>query len=132
MKLAGLGAAACLALAACAPEQQFHWGNYSAALYAYYADPTQLADYRQTLVEIVREGEPQRRVPPGIYAELGYLELQAGNEAEAKRYFELEKTRWPESSVFMDRMMAAMGGQAPAAAGAAPAGAAGSIPPAGS
>jgi hypothetical protein len=96
-------------MTACVPQKQYYWGNYSSALYDYYTDSTQLADYRQALVVIVQEGEAERRVPPGIYAELGYLELQAGNVAEAKRYFEREKERWPESAVFMDRMIAAIG-----------------------
>lgn len=109
MRLILVGAAACLAMTACVPQKQYYWGNYSSALYDYYTDSTQLADYRQALVVIVQEGEAERRVPPGIYAELGYLELQAGNVAEAKRYFEREKERWPESAVFMDRMIAAIG-----------------------
>ena len=93
-----------LALAACQPRGLYDWGGYSQALNNYYGDPENLADYRATLVAIIDAG-PGKRIPPGIYAELGYLELAAGNSGEAKRLFEREKAAWPESAAFMDRMI---------------------------
>ena len=93
-----IGAGACLLLAACVPQSQYYWGNYSQALYNYYGDPTKVQDYHQALVEVIAEAGPQNRVPPGLYAELGYLELQAGNESGAKDNFLKEKALWPESA----------------------------------
>ena len=44
-------------------------------------------------------------VPPGIYAEYGYLQLQQGNNAQAIALFKQEKALWPEATVFMDHMI---------------------------
>ena len=93
-----------LMLTACQPRGLYDWGGYSQALNDYYGDPENLAEYRATLVTIIESG-PDKRVPPGIYAELGYLELASGNTGEAKRLFEREKAAWPESAAFMDRMI---------------------------
>lgn len=108
MTLAGFSLVLALAVSGCAPTGQYYWGSYSESLYDYYRDPTRLGAYRTSLVGIIAEGEPTGRVPPGIYAELGFLELQAGNTADARRLFEQEKSLWPESSVFMDRMITAI------------------------
>jgi len=95
-------------LAACVPQSQYNWGNYSRALYDYYGDATKVDDYRAALTVLIAEAGPQKRVPPGTYAELGYLELQAGNESAAKDYFLKEKAIWPEAAGYMDRMIAAI------------------------
>jgi hypothetical protein len=125
VKLAGLSLVLALMVPACAPTGQYYWGSYSESLYDYYRDATQLGAYRASLVGIIAEGEPTGRVPPSIYAELGFLELEAGNTAEARRLFEKEKTLWPESAVFMDRMITAIdqadSGNDRTAPGAAPA-----------
>ena len=118
VRAAGLCLAAAVGLTACAPAGQYYWGSYSEALYGYYRDATRLGAYRASLAGIIEEGEPDGRVPPSIYAELGFLELEAGNTAEARRLFEKEKARWPESAVFMDRMITAID-QADADRGAA-------------
>jgi hypothetical protein len=44
-------------------------------------------------------------VPPGIYAEYGYLQLQQGKNLAAVDLFKQEESHWPESKVFMDRMI---------------------------
>lgn len=44
-------------------------------------------------------------MPPGIYAEYGYLQLQQGKTASAVELFKQEESHWPESKVFMDRMI---------------------------
>jgi hypothetical protein len=104
-----LRAGLCLALlaivlAGCGPKGLYHWGSYSSALNSHYRDPAKQAAYREALQEVIA-AEQGARVPPGIYAELGYLELASGNTAEAKRLFQQEKARWPESGLFMDRMI---------------------------
>jgi len=45
-------------------------------------------------------------VPPGFHAYLGYLYFDLGKVDEARREFETEKTNFPESAVFMDRLLA--------------------------
>ncbi len=111
-------------LGGCATQQtKYYWGNYDPALYAYYKDPTRLAEYAASLDAVIKAGESKNmKVPPGIYAEYGYLQLQAGKGKEAAALFEIEATHWPESRVFMDRMIAvASNPSAPAAATPSPA-----------
>lgn len=45
------------------------------------------------------------RVPPGMYANLGYIYLKARKSQEAVVNFEKEKEIYPESTYFMDRMI---------------------------
>jgi hypothetical protein len=110
--------AAVIALEACATTTEtYNWGGYEHSLYGYYKDPTKLGDLSQTLAAIIKSAEMNKAtVPPGIYAEYGYLQLQAGKGAEAVTMFEQEKARWPESRVFMDSMIKAASIPAPAAA----------------
>ena len=43
--------------------------------------------------------------PPGMYAHLGYLYLQTGNVDKAVAAFETEKTLFPESEAFINRLL---------------------------
>ena len=47
-----------------------------------------------------------KRVPPGMFANLGYLYLQNGQSGRARSLFENEKRLYPESAHFMDRVIA--------------------------
>jgi hypothetical protein len=51
-------------------------------------------------------------LPPGFRAHLGMLELNAGNAPRAKQLFEAEKTAFPESTPYMDRLLTKLDGQA--------------------
>lgn len=88
-------------LAACQPKTRFTWGGYDTALYSYYKDPTEIADYREALQEAIKEGSSNGTLAPGLYAELGYTYLQAGNKNAAIGLFERERAAFPESSGFM-------------------------------
>ena len=44
-------------------------------------------------------------VPPGFHAHLGYLYFQSGKIPQALQSFETEKSLFPESTVFMDRLI---------------------------
>jgi hypothetical protein len=48
-----------------------------------------------------------RPVPPGIFAEYGYgyLQLEQGKSGSAVEVFKKEESQWPESKVFMNRMV---------------------------
>lgn len=46
-----------------------------------------------------------QRVPPGMYANLGYIYLKSSKPKEAVSYFIKEKSTYPESAYFMDRMI---------------------------
>jgi hypothetical protein len=87
-------------------HQRYDWGNYDPALYAYYKDPGKAADLAESLAAIISTADSDHAlVPPGIYAEYGYLQLQQGKNLAAVELFKQEETHWPESKVFMDRMI---------------------------
>jgi hypothetical protein len=97
----------CVAVCGCATKHYaYDWGNYDPSLYAYYKDPTKMAKLEDELAVIVKAGDANgMTVPPGIYAEYGYLKLQQGQSDAAIDMFTQEKKRWPESTVFMDNMI---------------------------
>ena len=65
-------------ITACAPPKMYNWGNYEQGLYNSYKDPNQTEALRLSLEEQVVTVEASgQKMPPGIYAELGTLYLQA-------------------------------------------------------
>lgn len=98
---------ALLALTACAtPNKKYEWGGYEQALYGYYKAPADVDALVASIDAVVANAEKAGRpVPPGIYAEHGFLLLQQGKNQQAAVLFTKEKSRWPESTVLMDRMI---------------------------
>ena len=104
------GALGALLLAGCAsrPATLYSWGSYEEGIYASYSarsdypaerEITQLeADYQKARSANVR-------VPPGWHAHLGYLYYQTGKPEQARQEFISEKAAYPESTVFMDRLL---------------------------
>lgn len=87
-------------------SQRYGWGDYDPSLYAYYKDPAKVGELTTSLQAVIKDSESNHEpVPPGIYAEYGYLQLQQGKSQDAARYFKQEEAHWPESKVFMDRMI---------------------------
>jgi hypothetical protein len=96
-----------VALSGCATtNQKYDWGQYDPSLYAYYKSPAKVTELAISLEAIIKAAATKRSlVPPGIYAEYGYLQLQQGKSQEAVDFFRKEETLWPESKVFMERMI---------------------------
>ena len=94
-------------LAGCVTNhQRYGWGTYDPSLYAYYKDPTKEAELAESLAAVISTADSHHAlVPPGIYAEYGYLQLQEGKYLAAVELFKQEEAHWPESKVFMDRMI---------------------------
>lgn len=117
-------AAALALLAGCAPRPYYGWGNYNEVLYAHYRAPQDREAFVAGLAATIRSVEEQGlRMPPGLYAEYGYALFEEGRGAEAVAYFEKEKALWPESRLFMDKMIRNAGQRRPAAPTTGPAGA---------
>jgi hypothetical protein len=85
-------------------ETLFHWGEYENSLIERYVDK----DITQTeahLKELITEAEStQKRVPPGIYADYGFMLYKRGDKSSAIDYFEKEKKLYPESSFFIVKL----------------------------
>ena len=91
----------------CAAPSMYYWDKYSSSLYAYKKNPTDstLAKYKKSLINIIEESPKKNlRVPPGVYCEYGYLLAKEGNSIEAVKYFDLEKSTYPEAAYFIDKM----------------------------
>ena len=97
-----------LFLVGCATQEPlYYWGNYSQSLYKYKKYPLEetLQAHKAVLVNIIEEsGKQNKKIPPGICCEYGYLLLKEGNTQQAFYYFEMEEKTYPESSVFIKRL----------------------------
>jgi hypothetical protein len=93
----------------CATQpQKYYFGNYSQTLYKEVKDQNDesLLKHKQELEKIISESEKRMLiVPPGICAELGYLNLKSNNQSEAVRLFQKESEIYPESKCLMDRLI---------------------------
>lgn len=109
---AALVLAAALGAAGCASEPTLYsWGSYEEQLYQSYAKPgavppEKMAEKLEADYQKARSSN--KRMPPGWHAQLGYLYFQMGKPDEARREFTTEKAEFPESAVYMDRLLARM------------------------
>ena len=94
-----------LGISGCAAPEKYHWGNYERSLYVYYKNPAELETLTESLANVITDGEARGKVPPGIYAEYAYILYTSGKTQESIGYFEKERKSWPESSVFMEKMI---------------------------
>lgn len=95
------------ALTGCVTNQSmYNWGGYSDAMYRFYQEPEQEQRFADSLLTIITDNEAAAtRVPPGVYAEYGYMMLSMGKSADAVEYFIKEQEAWPESKPFMDTVI---------------------------
>ena len=93
----------------CAPNKQmYYFGNYSQTLYASekFQNEDSFVNHKQELEKVISESEVRNLpVPPGIYAELGYINLKTNNSTEAIRLFQMETQLYPESKHLMDSLI---------------------------
>ena len=82
---------------------KYEWKNYDDRLYRFYGNQD-INELILSLEQIIKSGEAKNRVPPGIYAEYGYLLYEIGKYEESIIYFEKEQNLWTEASVLMQKM----------------------------
>jgi len=85
---------------------RYAWNNYDAQLYEHYKEPAQKEEFILALKEIIVDAESENKVPPGIYAEYGFLMYEKGDIAQAVLYYQKEADKWPESKFLMAKMIA--------------------------
>ena len=91
-----------------AKKQMYYWGDYSDSLYHSKKEPgvKSLTKHKEVLENIVEESKNRNlRIPPGICAELGYLYAANNNTRKAVELFQMEKQTYPESTIFMNRLI---------------------------
>ncbi|MBN2816295.1 MAG: DUF4810 domain-containing protein [Campylobacterales bacterium] len=91
------------------PKPLYNYGDYSESYYGLKKEATAetALEYQKALEYCIEGANESRsgRVPPGMYANLGYLYLKAGNSAKAIESFKKEKSIYPEAVYFMDKMI---------------------------
>lgn len=99
----------CLTLAlltsACAEKSMYYWGAYSSNLNNYYKNPGEREKFIEKLHKDLEKAEQKNKVPPGIYAEYGYMMLETGATDQAVIYFGKERDKWPESNILMTKLI---------------------------
>jgi hypothetical protein len=88
-------------------ENTFYWGDYSETLYDFKKNPDDktLKAHSDQLLLIMKEAPNKKtRVPPGVYAEYGYILLKQGKESDGMGYLDKEMELYPESVVFIKRI----------------------------
>ena len=99
-------------LTGCAQKNHalYNYGTYSQSYYAYKQDltPEKQLELQKAIEEAIAQKKESTsgRVPPGMYANLGYLYLKSGEPKKAIENFNMEKNVYPESTHFMDRVIA--------------------------
>jgi len=87
-------------------KSRYSWNGYDDKLYGYYKTPAESDRFMEALQEIIQEAEVEGRIPPGIYAEYGYMLYERGRFADAVIWYRKELEKWPESRLLMEKMIA--------------------------
>lgn len=110
MRVAALALAAGM-LAGCvtAPPPLYTWGGYEDLIYSSYKNPGSVPPERQ-IEQLEHDYQVARsnnsRMPPGWHLHLGMLYSQVGKGDQAMQELQTEKAQYPESAVFVDRLLA--------------------------
>ena len=98
-------------LIACAPSKKnylYSWGQYYDASYGYLKNKDDKST--QALVDnyksiINKQTGIRGKVPPGIYADYGFLLMQLNQTDVGRAMLQKEIELYPESKVFIDRIL---------------------------
>jgi len=101
-----------LTVMSCAVQNSlYYWGDYSHTLHNQIKEPTpeNSAAHEEMLRKIIQESEELgKKVPPGIYFELGYILMQNGNVVQARELFSKEIEAYPESTPFVNNLLSTL------------------------
>ncbi|MFA9392577.1 MAG: DUF4810 domain-containing protein [Prolixibacteraceae bacterium] len=96
-------------LSSCTTQKPLYsWGKYEIASYNYLknSDEKSTQQLIETYQKIIEKQTGSRGVvPPGIYADYGFLLLQTNNTEEGKALLLKEVELYPESKIFIDRIL---------------------------
>ena len=89
-------------------ESGYYWGKYANTLYDYEKTPSEetMLAHKTELESIINESEQrQLKTPPGVHAELGFLHAKLGNQQQASSNYQKEMALYPESTLFLERLI---------------------------
>lgn len=97
-----------MVLSSCGPTKLYSWYNYEDATYKYHKVPDDklrekvLIQYENM---INKQREKRGVVPPGLYAEYGYMLCKMNKVSEGLEYLKKEIVLYPESEVYISRII---------------------------
>jgi len=93
----------------CRSPDVYYWGHYENLVYITYTKPDKATPELQASImeeDMHKAISANKPLPPGFHAHLGNLYYQMGKTDLAVQEFQKEKAQFPESTVFMDRLIA--------------------------
>jgi hypothetical protein len=109
MKKTIITALAVILLTACTLQKPLYtWSNYTNTSYNYLknSDEKSTQELIKTYKSIIEQQKGSRNVvPPGIYADYGFILLQTNKTTEGKAMLAQEIALYPESKVFIERIL---------------------------
>lgn len=92
-------------LTGCAPSGLFYWGDYETSLFERYVQNNAQQTDAYLSQTILTAETQHRRVPPGVYADYGFLLYTRGDKAGAIANFQKERALYPESQALMNKLI---------------------------
>jgi hypothetical protein len=86
----------------------YNWKGYDDAVYAYTkaSDEKSVENLIKIYEKLIKKSGGTRQVPPpGVYADYGYILIKKGETAKGKELLIKETVLYPESKVFIDRII---------------------------
>lgn len=94
-----------LLVTGCAQPSLYVWDNYDQKLYDHYKNPAEYDEFVEGIKVTIEKGDESGKVPPGLYAEYGFVLYEKGKIEESLIYFRKEHDKWPESRILMAKMI---------------------------
>ena len=97
-----------MALSCVTQKTLYNWSGYQEASYQYMKSNTEqdlekLLEKYQFLIDNQKTG--RQTVPPGMYADYGFLLVRQGKVEEGVKLMKMEVALYPESAVFVGRII---------------------------
>jgi len=93
----------------CAPTKPlYNWKGYDDAVYAYTkaSDEKSVENLIKIYEKLIKKSGGSREVPPpGVCADYGYILIKKGESEKGKELLTKETVLYPESKVFVDRIL---------------------------
>ncbi len=99
---------AAMLISSCASTKLYSWYDYQEDYYHYVKtnDKKNLDKLIKTYEKVIaKQKESRGVVPPGIYADYGYILIENGKTAEGKEMLAKEVELYPESKVFVGSIL---------------------------
>ena len=104
--LALLGGALLLSGCMATSKPLYQWDNYPAQVHGHFKGESPEAQIAALELQLQKIQASGTATPPGLHAHLGMLYLKVGRDDQMVQQLELEKSRFPESTPFMNRLLA--------------------------